>query len=158
MVASATGPILPGEEGKIPIRVKTKSKGGETLKKTVIVTTDDPKNKEFTLIIKGRVDGIYTLTPGIVTLAGAGGKPITQTLSLVPDKEHRFSVKGIEAKSGENIKFQYKEIEDNENVRYEIVVENTSTAVGPYFDTLTVQTDSKSRHPQIKIQVFGNIR
>lgn len=155
-LASVSGPIPPGEEGIISVKLNTKGRGGTRMKKTATVTTDDPENRKFILSVEVSVDRIYSLVPEAVKLTGVSGETITQTLSLVPVKGHQFSVTRITAKRGENIKFQYHEVKDEDSLRYDIVVENTSTKVGPYFDTLTVQTDNK-RHAQIKIQVFGLI-
>ena len=48
-------------------------------------------------------------------------------------------------------------MKDKHGTRIEVIVENTRKEIGPYYDTITLATDS-SRKPEIKIPVFGNIK
>ena len=155
--ASIPGPIPPGAEGTISVRFNTTGYGGNTVQKTIKVKTDDPTAPELSLTITGPVDKIYTLSPDNVRLQGVLGQEITQTVTLIPEKGHPFSVKGVTAKRGKSIRFRFTEVKDPEGARYEIVVENTRQEPGPYFDTLFVQTDSTTK-PEIKIPVYGSIR
>lgn len=137
--------------------MSTKGRGGKTLNKKVTVKTDDPNNPQIPLTIKGRVIELYTLDPKSVKLKGNVGETIKKTVRVRPNKTYAFKIQEITAKRGENIRYQYKEINEGDNVGYEVTVENTATKPGVYFDTLHLKTDSKIR-PEIDISVIGSIR
>lgn len=160
-MASKPGPIPPGKEGTISIRVSTSGKGGMTIEKHVSVYTNDPKHQAFNLYIKGKVAKIYSLTVnGLqmrgVQLRGVVGKDIRETFSLAPEKGYPFKLTGVTAQHGNNIKFWYKEVKGKSGVHYDITVENTRAAAGVYFDTLFLKTDSKLK-PEIQVSVFASI-
>ena len=134
----------------------TGGRGGQTLKKTVRVITNDPKKKEIPLTLKVHIDRIYTLTPESVVFKGVEGEALKTVVRLVPGKVFPFVLNEIKAKRGENIRYQVAEIKEGKGVRYELTVENTRRAAGVYFDTLYLKTDSE-RKPEIQITVFGNI-
>jgi hypothetical protein len=80
-----------------------------------------------------------------------------QTVTIVPSKAFPFTLEGIRAKRGDNIKYQFKEIKARKGIRYEVTVENTRMATGVYFDTLYLKTNNKKK-PEIPIRVFGDIK
>ena len=136
--------------------MSTSGKGGETLKKTATVITDDPKNAQISLYVTGQVEKMYTMTPGRVIFKGVVGDPLEQKVVLIPEKAYPFTIEGITAKRGDNIKFEYRKVKEQSGVGYELTVENTRKEVGIYFDTLTLKTDSKLK-PEIQINIIGNI-
>lgn len=136
--------------------MSTGGRGGQLLKKTIGVITNDPKNREIPLHLKAQVDKIYTVTPRSFALKGIEGEAITQTVTLIPNESFPFTLKEISAKRGQYIKYRFEEVKVGESVRYNVTVENTRKDAGVYFDTLYLKTDSK-RNPQIAITVFGSI-
>lgn len=131
-------------------------KGGQHLKKTVTVITNDPEKKEIPLTLKLQVDKIYTVTPQSVALKGIEGEEIKQTVMLIPSGTFPFTLKEIRAKRGQFIKYRFEEIKIGKGLRYKVTVENTRKEAGLYYDTLYLKTDSKKK-PEIQITVFGNI-
>ena len=100
---------------------------------------------------------MYTLDPKSVKLKGFLGETIRETIRVVPNEGYTFKIEEITAKRGENIRFEYEEIDGGSSVVYELTVENTATKSGVYFDTLHLKTDSPKR-PEIDISVVGSIR
>jgi hypothetical protein len=100
---------------------------------------------------------MYTLDPKSVKLRGVVGETIRETIRMVVNEGYAFKIQEITAKRGENISFQYEEIDGGEDLVYELTVENTATKPGVYFDTLSLKTDSPKR-PKIDISVVGSIR
>lgn len=92
-----------------------------------------------------------------VNLVGALGESLKQTVTLTPEAKYAFKLKEVTTKRGQHIKYHLNEIEDDKGVRYELAIENTKQDTGPYFDTMYLLTDS-TYEPEIKIQVFGNIK
>jgi len=100
---------------------------------------------------------MYTLDPKSVKLKGVVGETIRETIRMVVNEGYAFKIQDITAKRGENIRFQYEEIDEGEDVVYELTVENIATKPGVYFDTLYLKTDSQKK-PEIDISVVGSIR
>jgi hypothetical protein len=136
--------------------VSTSGSGGKKLKKKVTVITDDPNNRQIPLIIQGRVLEFYTLSPKSVILKGIAGETIRETIRLVPNRDYPFTVKKVTAKQGKNIRFELAEVEDGENIEYDLTVENIAADPGDYFDTLYLTTDSDIKS-QIRVLVSASI-
>ncbi len=151
------GPIPPGEEGIIKIKLNTANKGGRTVDKKITVFTNDPENERLYIDMKVKVDRLYKLSHRRVNLVGNVGVALKQTVTLTPEKDHAFKVKEVTAKRGDHINYQLHDISNQTETKYELTIENTKKEAGPYFDTLYLKTDSTVQ-PEIKIQVFGNIR
>ena len=137
--------------------MSTTGSGGKTLSKKATVITNDPNNAKIPVTIKGRVIQVYTLEPKSVRLKGVVGETIRGTVRVIPSKAFAFKIKDITAKHGENIRYQYKEIDDRDPIEYAVTVEYTATKVGVYLDTLYLKTDSEIK-PQIQLTVISSIR
>ncbi len=137
--------------------MSTAGYGGKTLNKKLTVNTNDPNNAQIPVTIKGQVIKIYTLDPKSVKLKGVVGETIRETIRMVVNEGHAFKIQEITAKRGENIRFQYEEIDGGNDIVYELTVENTATKPGVYFDTLYLKTNSQKK-PEIDISVVGSIR
>jgi len=156
-VTSVPGPLPPGGEGKVTVTFCTYGGGGTTQKKTVTVSTDDPNHPRIPLTIKARIIKPYSLSPESVKLKGSLGKPIKRVMDIAPTVDNPFTIQGITARRGQNIRFDLEEIQKRDQVRYRLTVENTATTPGIYFDTLYIRTDS-SLKPIIPITVIGKIK
>jgi hypothetical protein len=151
------GPIPPGGEGTIQIKLNTAKRGGKTVNKKITVFTNDPNHQRLYIDIKVKVDRLYALSHRRVNLVGNIGEALQQTVTLTPETKYAFKLTEVSTKRGEHIKYQLNEVSDEKGVRYELAIENTKKDTGPYFDTMYLKTDSKYA-PEIKIQVFGNIK
>lgn len=118
--------------------------------------TNDPNQKEATLTIFGKVERFVKISPPNVWLGGSEGKPIKRVVTIIPEKKYPFKIVNSKAKVGRNIKFQIKEVNESENLQYELIVENTKKLKGNYYDQIQLETDSKIK-PLITIHVNGRI-
>lgn len=118
--------------------------------------TNDPKQPKSTLTIQGQVERFVEISPPNVWLGGVSGKAIKMTVTITPEKKYPFKIINSRAKIGQNIKFRLKEMNDSEKLQYELVVENTKTIKGSYYDQILLHTDSKIK-PLITIHVNGRI-
>jgi hypothetical protein len=147
--------IPPGSEGKFTVRVNTAGYGGDRLRKSVVVYTNDPVSPVFTLSISGDVEAFAEIQPARALLQGAGDSPVFSQVRIVPKADYPFRVLETTARIGENIRFRLDA--DNEDGPFTLHVENLQKTAGRYNDLIVLKTNS-SVHPEIKVHVIGNIQ
>ncbi|SLM30383.1 hypothetical protein MTBBW1_2200037 [Desulfamplus magnetovallimortis] len=119
--------------------------------------TDDPVTPQSSLKIGGPVAVFAAITPRVVRLNGNAGEPLKETITIVPEPEYSFSIKGIKAQRGEFIKYELSEKAGDNGVKnYQISIENTKKDAGAYYDVMVIETDSKIQ-PEIKINVMARL-
>ena len=127
------------------------------MKKTASVYTNDKNRPQMDLTISGQVEKFVTIRPKHINLRGYTGDSIKALVSIMPEEKYPFKILKISAKDGKNIKFQVDEVETSANGAYELKVENLKPNPGRYYDTIFLETDSKTR-PKISVRVYGNLR
>ena len=127
------------------------------MKKTASVYTNDKNRPQMDLTISGQVEKFVTIRPKHINLRGYTGDSIKALVSIIPEEKYPFKILKISAKDGKNIKFQVDEVESSANGAYELKVENLKPNPGRYYDTIFLETDSKTR-PKISVRVYGNLR
>jgi len=126
------------------------------LSKSISVYTNDKRKPIFSLIITGKIDKFFTLSPRLLRLAGPVGEKIKSSLTIVPEEKYPFKVVGATAKVGKNIRITLKEVKRSEKKVYLLTAENLKKGIGKYYDTIFLKTD-KRLLPDIKIHIHGNI-
>lgn len=135
----------------------TKGYGGRELKKTIRVTTDDPKNAVIELHLQGKVQLFATIEPNRVNLSGVLGETISQTVTIIPKTEVPFKILQVNAMKGLDFTHDLKETEVNGKKAYALTVVNKKETEGRYYDKLIILTD-RSDHQPIIIIVSGEVR
>lgn len=130
--------------------------GGSRLTKNAVVHTDDPDKPRLTLVLTGPVAEFAVIIPKRVVLRGTAGKPLKGVVTIVSKDAYPFKITAAKARYGNNIHFEYKEIQHSESKGYLLTVENLMAHKGRYADTVVLKTDSPIR-PEISIQVFADI-
>ncbi len=120
------------------------------------VETNDKRRPTTNLIIAGRVDKFYALSPNMVKLEGAVGKQIKSTVTIAANEKYPFKIIGARAKVGKDISYELKPVKHSGGEKYLLYVENLKKQKGRYNDIIYLKTD-KRHLPEIKIQVIGNI-
>jgi hypothetical protein len=126
------------------------------MKKRATVFSNDPKRPQLMLTVAGAVDVFADIQPQRIILRGSSGKVMRQELVVTPRADYPFKLTEINAKNGINIRYEMRTQETPEGKVYIIVVENTKTSPGKYYDTLLLTTDSALK-PKIPIHVYGTI-
>ncbi len=153
--ASAEDVILPGKESKITLSLDTHGYGGHSVRKITKVHTNDPDQKVIRLELSGLVKAFVLLEPGHIELKGIAGQAISSTVIITPAvADMDFKIAQITAKENKNIRFEIRRNDEIIPGYYELIVENTKTDPGRYFDLITIWTDTSRK---IYIRVFGNI-
>ncbi len=149
--------IPAGGRDEIKVVVKTKGYGGRNLHKRFVVQTNDKNHPKTILMVSGYVKAFAKLEPRYLRLIGQPGQKLQATAKLWPLKEFPFKVTDVQAKSGKDIKVDYKPLKENGRQGYLVKVELTRKAKGGFRDTVLIHTDSKKK-PVIQLPVFGYLK
>lgn len=149
--------IPPGQEGSIEVKVNTDGYGGEKIRESVRIRTNDPNRPWIEVAVTGMVEKFAEIRPERVRLAGPAGSPLVAEVVIIPRKDLPFSIGEVKAKNGTFIKYELTERCTEGKNRCVIRVENTRSEKGFYADALYIRTDSKIR-PMIPIYITGMIR
>ncbi len=136
--------------------MSTSGYGGKTLKKSIVVHTNEASNPRLNFSVSGQVNKFVTIAPKSVKLTGPVGKKIQRTVTITLEEKYPFNILGTSVRDGKNIKFK---LEDSIRLKprgYLLTVENLKEEKGRYFDTISLKTDSAIQ-PLIHIRVYGNI-
>ncbi|MCP3876057.1 MAG: hypothetical protein GY699_23280 [Desulfobacteraceae bacterium] len=143
----------PGGEGKIKVSFKTSGYGGKTMKKVIVVKTDDPEKKKFKLIVTGPVEKVVDVKPSSVYLNGNPGDTLEAVVKITPSDKYKFSILGMEQKTNSRIEAKLIEPKGDDKF-WEVKIKSTSEKADDLYDVLTLKTDSKYR-PKLAIRVYA---
>nr|CBX29693.1 hypothetical protein N47_J06740 [uncultured Desulfobacterium sp.] len=145
-----------GGEGKITISVNTAGYGGKSVKKNIVVYTNDKKKPKTYLAVRGIVEKIVDVRPNKVFLSGPSDKEISVSVVVVPEEKYPFNIKDVKAQNSNNIAVNLEKEKESNPKQYTLIVKNIATVKGKYYDWIIIRTDS-SINNEIKIPVIGNI-
>ena len=90
-------------------------------------------------------------------MRGYAGEHPKKKVTIIPLEKYPFKILKVHAKNGKNIRFQLNEEKSRNGIQYALTVENQRLQKGRYFDTITLETDSKIK-PTLSVRVYGDIR
>ena len=99
---------------------------------------------------------VVTITPRNVRLFGTAGKPLQQTVAIVPEEQFPFKIMKTAARDGRNIDYRLREEQNGSRVVYRLTVKNRKADQGSYNDRIELTTDSRYK-PRLYINVHGRI-
>lgn len=102
------------------------------------------------------MDKFATIAPTVARLYGLVGTPVKTTIQILPEEKYPFRIIATSAKDGENIRFQLREENSSQKVKYLLTIENKKTEEGRYYDVVYLKTDNPLV-PRLHISVYGNI-
>ena len=146
--------IPPGGEGKITLEIRTKGYEGR-LSKSARVTTNDPKNPQVTISMKGDIWTPIHLKPRYVRLQGIVGDDIQQVVLLQAEKEDPLTVKLESISVPDKVEAELEEMEKGRN--YKLTVKNRVKGEAKYSGQIKLST-SYPEKPEIVIRISGNVR
>jgi len=121
------------------------------------VESNDPDRRTSSLIFKGHVEKIVTITPAQVRLIGTEGQALTTKVRIVPSKNYPFKLLSVNAMDPKLFTVDVKEVQGKTGQEYELTVKNVTSENGRYSSAISIGTDSKIK-PQMRIQVTLYIR
>jgi len=119
------------------------------------VFTNDPKNAQVIIALKGKVWAPIFLSPRYARLTGSVGDEIEQVIHLRGEKKEPLIVKIASVSIPDNVEVQLKETEKGRS--YELRIENRVQAQATYTGQLKLTTNYPEKS-EIAIRILGNIR
>ncbi len=121
--------------------------------KTIKVKTNDPGNRQFNLVITGRVDHIVKIVPSTVSLSGAPGQELKTVVTITPEEKYGFSI--LELSQKINTQIQAELVRPKPGSRdWQIKIKASSDKADDLYDIITLKTDSQYK-PKLKIRVYA---
>lgn len=149
--------IAPNARGVISVRLDTSGYGGKDLERSLNITTNEPGNPVIELMLSGKVETVYSMTPKIAKLEGRSGERINTSIMVIPEPKYPFKILAIRAESEDRIQFQLEETMWEGRSAFRLHITNKRKEPGRYLDHLSLTTDSQAV-PTIRIGVFGHIK
>jgi len=143
-----------GGEGTITLEVKTKGYEGN-FHKTALVFTNDPKNPEITIGMKGRVWAPIHLNPKYISLTGISGEKIEKVLRMRGEMQEPLIVKVASVSIPDKVEVELTEIEKGRS--WDLRVENRVKTKASYKGQVELTTNYPEK-PEIVVPIYGGVR
>ncbi|MEM7245251.1 MAG: DUF1573 domain-containing protein [Acidobacteriota bacterium] len=147
--------IKAGTTGKITLKVDTaKFKGPIT--KSASVTTNDPSQPNFRLVVSANVQTFVDVLPrDLVSIRQFRGEEKKETVTIHSNESGPFEIKEVQV-DGDHIKHALEKA-DGDSGDYELTVwVDEDAKVGNISGTLRLLTNS-AKEPQVTVKVRGNV-
>jgi hypothetical protein len=157
-------PIPAGGSGKIVAEVDTAGFNGP-ISKAVLVFSNDTKNPQVNLVIKGEVKAFVDVLPRPLLLFRSvlQGEAVVEKLKLVADEGVEFKVVGVDAGGGP-YQLAYRELPEAERVadrkgsQWELTVTVPATAPEGLLNHKIVVKTTAPKAPEVTITAQGAVR
>ena len=146
--------IPPGGEGTITLEVRTERYQGK-LHRNATVFTNDPKNRQVTISLKGSIWAPIKVAPRYVRLVGTENEEIEQIVSLRGEKKEPLIAKLASVSIPDKVEVKLEETEKGRT--YQLRVKNKVKGEASYTGKLTLTTNYPEK-PEIVIQITGQVR
>ena len=146
--------VPPGGEGTITLEVKTKGYQGN-FHKTARITTNDPKNPQLTIGMKGKIWTPVHLNPKYARLTGILGEKIETVVHLRGEKDEPLTLEVASVSIPDKVAVELNEVEKGRN--YELKIQNKVDEQTRYSGQVKLTT-SYPEKSEIVIRISGNIR
>jgi Protein of unknown function (DUF1573) len=153
-VPSYSSTIPPGCEGEITLSIKPYSVIHQFQKDTT-VTTNDPENREFHLVLTGNALPFIEIEPShIVRLRGKPGEEVQGCVQFISHLPGPFRITGYQTNIPDKIEISLKAVQPDRV--YALEVTNRPANLAPYAGIIELATTSAQR-PRLIVRVFGEI-
>lgn len=119
--------------------------------KNIVVRTNDPDRRKFTLVVTGKVEGVVKIEPASVHLYGKPGETLSTSVTITPFEAHPFNILAMSQLEGSGVSATLVEPSDD-NKSWQVKISATAPYAVNLNDTIRLQTDSKYR-PELIIRV-----
>ncbi len=146
--------ISPGGEGKITLEIRTKGYQGD-MQKTARVMSNDPKNPQLTITMKGKIWAPIQINPQHVHLRGTVGDKVEQIVRVQGEKKEPLIVKLASVSVPNKLTVELRETEKGRG--YEVKIRNKVEGEATYAGQVTLTTNYPEK-PELVIRVSVNVR
>ena len=134
--------IAPGAKGEVVIKMKTRGIRSKT-RKSATVTSNDPKNKKFTLTMGGEVKPLVKFEPEYPTLEGLRGEQLKTTVKMKREVAGDLKILSMKPQGTTSLlKHEYREIKAGEEFEIDLIVATDATTKVYYYgrpETLNIK-------------------
>jgi hypothetical protein len=145
--------IPPGGEGRITLELKTVEDQGQIVK-SANVFSNDPKQPELVIGLKGKIWAPVLVTPRHAKLNGVVGDTVETVVYLQGQKKEPLMVKLGSISIPDKVEVDLKEVEEGRS--YELNIRNRVQGDSSYTGKIKLTTNYPERS-EIQIKIHGNI-
>lgn len=146
---------MPGLAGTVTLTFNTEGYGGQKVRESASIRTNDPVNPILSVAISGSVKEFAKIQPNRLTLIGSAGTVMKAQSVVTRLPEHPFRITAYRTEQKGNMRLTVTP--DSSGESHTVVVENIVTEKGRFFDAVLLTTDSAVK-PIIRIPVYGILR
>ena len=146
--------ILPGEEGKIRLRIDTRHYYGGVTKKAKVYT-NDPRKRQETLTIKAFIKVAIHLSTRRVEFYGREGQTITKAVKISAKEEKPLKLEPNHFNLAEKVTYRIEEIEPGRV--FNIYFTNVPGPAETYRGVLKLKTNYPEK-PEISISIRARLK
>ena len=121
--------------------------------KKIKVKSDDPENRQFDLVITGKVDHIVKIVPSTVSLSGTPGQELKAIVTITPAEKYGFSILELSQKIDTQIQAELIRPKPGSK-DWQVQIKASSDKADDLYDIITLKTDSPYK-PKLKIRVYA---
>ena len=145
--------IPPGGEGRITLELKTIEDQGQIVK-NANVFSNDPKQPELVIGLKGKIWAPVLVTPRHARLNGVVGDTVETVVYLQGQKKEPLMVKLASISIPDKVEVDLTEVEKDQS--YELNIRNRVQGDSSYTGKIKLTTNYPERS-EIQIKIHGNI-
>lgn len=145
--------IPPGGEGRITLELKTDEDQGQ-IAKSANVFSNDPRQPEFIIGLKGTIWAPVLITPRHAKLYGILGDSVETAVDLRGQKEEPLIVELASVSIPDEVEVALREVEKGRS--YELHIRNKVQEDTSYKGEIKLTTNYPER-PEIQIRIHGDI-
>ncbi len=120
----------------------------------MLVTTNDPEDKQFYITVLGTVEKVADISPRVVSLEGKPGETLNAVVRITPEPAYPFSILGMSQEFA-NKGFTCKLIPpDKGKNTWRVAITVTSQKPDSLYEIITLQTDSKYK-PKLTVRAYA---
>ncbi len=120
----------------------------------MLVTTNDPEDKQFYITVLGKVEKVADISPRVVSLEGKPGETLTARVRITPEPAYPFSILGMNQEFS-NEAFTCKLIPPGKGEKtWQIAITVTSQKPDSLYEIITLQTDNQYK-PKLKVRAYA---
>lgn len=145
----------PGQTGQVEVTIKTE--GLTSLTKSVVVATNDPRQPQITLIVKGVVEPEIGLSESSIYFgSNPKGKEIVKEVMISVQPGRPVKIIGAES-TDQYVTVTLEPLPGTDGKKYKLLaVQRADAKEGYHFGSVVIRTTSKLT-PELKLSVRGMV-
>ncbi len=120
----------------------------------MVVTTNDPEDKQFYISVLGKVEKVADISPRVVSLEGKSGETLNAVVRITPAPGYPFSILGMRQEFASKA-FTCKLIPPDKGEKtWQVSIKVNSQKPDNLYEIITLETDNKYK-PKLKVRAYA---